>query len=228
MAQMELNLDAFLSTGNQLKTPGFTLPGITTVALLSGVDGFCLSYDGRSASFSEKDLELVIAAAMDSRFALKIAPRAELLQLALSLPVKQVTFEAENIFDDYSADLETFIPQLKDAGKLISFHLDPDLNLLKRAYKLHADLVELNVLDYAFASSATGQAEVQEHIALMARTAEKNGIGVAVMGGVSYQNVTPLINIESVENVVVGRSVLGRSVFVGLETAIRDFKATIL
>lgn len=225
---MELNLDAFLSTGNQLKTPGFKLPGIATLALLSGVDGFSLSFDGRSPSFSEKDLELVIAAAMDSRFALKITPRAELLQLALTLPVKQVTFQAENLFDDYSADLETFIPQLKDAGKLISFHMDPDLNLLKRAYKLHADLVELNVLDYANAASPAGQAEIQEHIALMARTAEKNGIGVAVMGGVSYQNVTPLVHIEAVENVVVGRAILGRSVFVGLETAIRDFKSLIL
>jgi len=171
---------------------------------------------------------LVVAAAMNSRFALKIAPRAELLQLALNLPVKQVTFAAENIFEDYSADLETFIPQLKDAGKLISFHLEPDLNLLKHAYKLHADLVELNVLDYAFAQSATGQAEIQEHLALMARTAEKNGIGVAVMGGVSYQNVAPLVNIDAVENIVVGRSILGRSIFVGLEAAIRDFKSLVL
>ena len=227
MAQMELNLDAFLNLGQQLKADGFSLPGIITVAVLSGVDGFSLSYDGRSAAFSEKDLELAIAAAMRSRFSLKIAPRADLLQLALSLPVSQVTFSAENIFDAYAADLETFIPQLKDAGKLISFHLDPDLNQLKKAYKLQADLVELNVLEFTQAKSATGQAQVQEHLALMARTAEKNGIGVAVMGGISYQNVTPLVNIESVENVVTGRALLGRAVFVGLEAAIRDFKALV-
>ncbi|MCF6237554.1 MAG: pyridoxine 5'-phosphate synthase, partial [Candidatus Marinimicrobia bacterium] len=126
-----------------------------------------------------------------------------------------------------SADLETFIPQLKDAGKMISFYLDPDITLLKKAYRISADLVELNVRHYSGNSSATGQVEAQEQVALMSRTAEKNGIGVAVNGGITYQNVLPLISIEAVENVIVGRTILGRSVFVGLEAAIRDFKSQV-
>ena len=228
MAQMELNLDGFLSLRQQLQLDGLTLPGIITIAGLSGVDGYSLSFEGRSPSFTEKDLELAIASAMDARFALRIPPRAELLQLALTLPVSQVTFSAENLFEDYSADLETFIPQLKDAGKLISFRLDPDITLLKKAYRLQADVVELNVNHYTENTSATGQAEAQEQVALMARTAEKNGIGVAVHGGITFQNVTPLASIDSVENVVVGGTIIARSIFVGLETAIRDFKAQVL
>ncbi len=227
MAQMELNLDSFVSAQQLLKVDGLTLPGIVTIAGLSGVDGFSLTYDGRSPHFSEKDLELTIAAAMHTRFALRISPRAELLQLALNLPVSQVIFSAENLFDDYGADLETFIPQLKDAGKLISFCLEPELALLKKAYRQQADMVELNVTHYSENISLAGKAEAQEQIALMSRTAEKNGIGVAVNGGISFQNVVPLVNIETVENIVVGRAVLGRSIFVGLETAIRDFKAQV-
>jgi len=227
MAQMELNLDAFISTQQQLKVDGLTLPGVVTIAGLSGVDGFSLSYDGRSPSFTEKDLELTIAAAMNTRFALRLSPRAELLQLALSLPISQVTFAGENLFDDYVADLEAFIPQLKDAGKLISFCLEPELGLLKKAYRLQADMVELDVKHYSENSSVAGQAEAQEQIALMARTAEKNGLGVAVNGGISFQNAVPLVNIESVENIVVGRAIIGRSIFVGLETAVRDFKAQV-
>lgn len=228
MAQMELNLDAFCEANQQLKLDGVNLTGIVTIAVLSGVDGFSLSYDGRSPSFTEKDLELTIASAMNTRFALRITPRAELLQLALNLPVKQVTFTGDNLFKDYGADLETFIPQLKDAGKLISFCLDPDIGLLKKAYRQQADLVELNVQHYSGNASAAGQAEMQEQIALMARTAEKNGLGVAVNGGVNFQNIMPLVSIEAVENVVVGRAILGRAIFVGLETAIRDFKAQVL
>ncbi len=227
MAQMELNLDAFSNAKQQLKLNGLTLAGVVTIAGLSGVDGFSLSYDGRSQSFTDKDLELAIAAAMHTRFAIRIAPRAELLQLALSLPVKQVTFVADKLFDDYGADLETFIPQLKDAGKLISFRLDPDISLLKKAYRLGADLVELDVQHYSKNNSAAGQVEAQEQVALMARTAEKNGIGVAVNGGITYQNAMPLVSIDAVENVIVGRTILGRSIFVGLETAIRDFKAQV-
>ena len=61
----------------------------------------------------------------------------------------------------------------------------------------------------------------------MSRTAEKNGLGVAVNGGISFQNALPLVSIEAVENVVVGRAIIGRSIFVGLETAVRDFKAQV-
>jgi len=227
MAQMELNLDAFVSTQQQLKIDGLTLPGVVTIAGLSSVDGFSLTYDGRSPNLNEKDLELTIAAAMGTRFALRISPRADLLQLALNLPVAQVTFAGENLFEDYAADLETFIPQLKDAGKLISFCLEPELGLLKKAYRLQADMVELSVSHYSDNSSLAGQAEAQEQISLMARTAEKNGLGVAVNGGISFQNVVPLVSIDSVENIVVGRAILGRSIFVGLETAVRDFKAQV-
>ena len=99
--------------------------------------------------------------------------------------------------------------------------------LLKRAYRLQADMVELSVNHYSENSSVAGQAEAQEQIALMARTAEKNGLGVAVNGGISFQNALPLVSIEAVENVVVGRAIIGRSIFVGLETAVRDFKAQV-
>jgi len=228
MAQMELNLDAFVEANQHLKLDDLSLPGIITISGLSGVEGFSLSYDGRAPSFTEKDLELAIASAMGIRFAISITPRAELLQLALNLPVKQVTFVADNLFEDFGADLETFIPQLKDAGKLISFCLDPDITLLKKAYRLGADLVELDVKHYSENTSAAGQAEAQEQIALMSRTAEKNGIGVAVNGGINFQNMLPLTNIEAVENIVVGRAILSRSIFVGLETAIRDFKAQVV
>jgi len=227
MAQMELNLDSFISAQQKLNMADLTLPSIVTIAGLSGVDGFSLSYDGRSSSFTEKDLELTIASAMKIRFALRIAPRADLLKLALILPVTQVTFTGENLFEDYGADLELFIPQIKEAGKLVSFCLEPELGLLKKAYRLQADMVELNVHQYSDNASPIGQAEVQEQIALMARTAEKNGIGVALNGNITFQNVMPLVSIETVENIVVGRAILGRSIFVGLETAIRDFKAQV-
>ncbi len=227
MAQMELNLDSFIRAQQKLNMADLTLPSIVTLAGLSGVDGFSLSYDGRSPGFTEKDLELTIASAMKIRVALRIAPRAELLQLALSLPVTQIIFTGENLFEAYGKDLEVFIPQIKDAGKLVSFYLEPDLGLLKKAYRLQGDMVELNVRQYSENASPVGQAEVQEQIALMARTAEKNGMGVAVHGNINFQNAMPLVSIETVENIVVGRAILSRSIFVGLETAIRDFKAQV-
>ncbi len=228
MAQFELNLDAFLACRHHLQLSGLSLPGIVTIAELSGVDGLSVSFDARSKDFGEHDLELLIAAAADLRINLHIPPRADLVQAALDLPVQQVTFFAEDIFKNYGSDLDGFSTQLKEAGKMISYGVDPELSALKKSYRLHADFIELNAWAFTAAPNPGAQAEVQEQFALMARTAEKNSMGVAVAGGVGYQTAVPLASIEAVENIIAGRAILARSIFVGLETAIRDFKGMIL
>jgi pyridoxine 5-phosphate synthase len=228
MAQFELNLDAFLACRNQLDIPSLSLPGVVTIAHLSGADGFSISFDARSKSFTEHDLEVLTSTAADARINLHIAPRADLMQVALDLPVQQVTFVGEDLFKNYGGDLENFTPQLKAAGKLVSYRVEPELSELKKAYRLHADFIEMNVTSFTGAPNPVQQAESQEQFALMARTAEKNGMGVAVAGGIGYSTALPLISIESVENMIVGRAIMARAIFVGLETAIRDFKGTIL
>ncbi len=228
MAQLELNLDAFLDCRQSLQSQDLSLPGITTIALLSGVDGLAITFDSRSKSFTERDLELLVQSSGSARFNLHISPRADLVQTALDIPVNQVTFIGEDLFKTYGADLDSFVPQIKEAGKLVSFRAEPELSELKKAYRLHADFIELNTWSFTNAPSPPAQVEAQEQLALLARTAEKNGMGVALNGGIGYQEANPLINIDSVENLIVGRAILARAVFVGLETAIRDFKGNIL
>jgi len=228
MALLELNLDAFLAARQDLNLASLNLPGVVTISQLSGVDGLTLSFDGRAKAFSEHDLELLVNACGDTRFNLRISPRADLLQLALDLPLRQITFVGEDIFKTYGADLDKFIPQLKDTGKLISFLLEPELAKLKKAYRLNADYIELDARAFTAAPTPHVQAEAQEQLALLARTAEKNGMGVAVSGGIGFHSVQPLVTIDAVENVVAGRAILARAIFVGLETAIRDFKGNML
>lgn len=228
MAQLELNLDAFLASRLNFGLKDLSMPGVATIALMSGVDGLSITFDSRSKSFSEHDLALLAQCSGSARFNVHISPRADLVQAAQDLKVDQVTFIGDDLFKTYGSDLENFIPQLKETGKLVSFRVDPELGELKKAYRLRADFIELNVAGFTTTASAEARMEAQEQIALLARTAEKNGMGVALNGSIGYQEAPALINIEAVENLIVGRSIMARAVFVGLESAIRDFKGSIL
>ena len=228
MAQFELNLDPFIQLGGIAGNSGFSLPGVVNIAQLSGVNGFCLTYDGVSNGITEQLVEQLARLAPKIRFNLKIAPKPDLVQAVIDLPVQQATFIGEGLFDNYKKDLGTFVAKLKGHKRLASVHIPPDVNALRQAYKIEADYVDLDVSGYGDSTYAPNQASQRENLAVLAKTAVKNQLGVAVSGNLHYQNVQPLISIEEIENFIVGEGVLSRAVFVGLETAIRDMRNLLL
>ena len=50
------------------------------------------------------------------------------------------------------------------------------------------------------------------------------GLHVAAGHGLNYHNVTPIIEIETIEELNIGQSIIARSVFDGLESAVREMK----
>ena len=89
-------------------------------------------------------------------------------------------------------------------------------------------IFELNVSKFGASMHAPTQAAEREQLAILAKTAVKNQLGVAVSGNLHYQNVQPLVSIDEIENFVLGEGVLARAIFVGLETAVRDMRNLLL
>ena len=228
MAQFELSLDPVLQFQTLLGNSPSILPAVVTQGVLAGVDGISITYDGRNPLLSERDLDILVSVAQETRTNLHIPPLAEVVQTAIDIPVHQVTFIGEDLFQRHGDDLGVFIDKLKKIGRLVSFRVEPELSQLKKAYRAGADFVELVVTAFTQAPSIVEQAEAREHLVTMARTAAKNGMGVAVSGGINFQNVQPLVNIEAIENIIAGAAIFNRALFLGLETAIRDFKGLVL
>jgi pyridoxine 5-phosphate synthase len=58
-----------------------------------------------------------------------------------------------------------------------------------------------------------------------ANYARSLGLKVAAGHGLNYQNVAPIVNIDTIEELNIGQSIIARSVFSGLATAVSDMKA---
>jgi len=54
------------------------------------------------------------------------------------------------------------------------------------------------------------------------------GLKVAAGHGLNYQNVTPIAEIETIEELNIGQSIIARSIFTGLEQAILDMKTLLI
>jgi pyridoxine 5-phosphate synthase len=96
---------------------------------------------------------------------------------------------------------------------------------VKAAKKVGADFVEFNTGKYATACELGSLQEVDREISAiedMTMLARKYGLRVLAGHGLNYRNVASIAAIEGIEEVNIGHSIVARSVFVGMEKAVKE------
>jgi pyridoxine 5-phosphate synthase len=161
---------------------------------------------------------------------------------------EEVTTEGGLDIVTYSERTQAVIEKLHANEIEVSLFIDPDLEMVKQAVTLDAEWIELHTGTYANIYAMlysnlshthhtiqalelprhTLQEKLKESLTLLKESAEYGqslGLKVAAGHGLNYQNVTPIVEIEAIEELNIGQSIIARSVFTGLETAVREMKA---
>jgi pyridoxine 5-phosphate synthase len=148
-------------------------------------------------------------------------------------------------------DILNAINKLKAAEIDVSLFIDPTREAVELSSKLGVQWVELHTGSYsnlyamrhsalphthhAIESLRLSRNELDQRleqalndIASSAAYAESLGLNVAAGHGLNYHNVIPIVNIESITELNIGQSIIARSVFTGLSTAVQDMKALCL
>lgn len=146
--------------------------------------------------------------------------------------------------------LKKVIKKLHSHQIEVSLFIDPNKDIIKLSKDLNVEYIELHTGLYAniFAMLFTNLKHTHHSIKTLelpkkelekklvkslkdikkaAKFAYKNNISVAAGHGLNYQNVQFITQIEQIEELNIGQSIIARSVFVGLENAIRDMKEII-
>lgn len=113
------------------------------------------------------------------------------------------------------------VDRLKEAGIRTSLFIDPVEEALRASKEIGADAVELHTGEYANAGRGKRGAELDR---LKRAAALGRGLGLHVHAGhgLTYRNVEPVAAIPEIEELNIGHSVVSRSVFVGMERAVRE------
>jgi len=139
------------------------------------------------------------------------------------------------------------IERLHEAGIEVSLFVDPALNAMEQSQALEAEMVELHtghfanvyaMLNSALPHSHHSIKELElprdelkvlldaslERINSSANHAQAIGLEVAAGHGLNYQNVTLMTSIEAITELNIGQSIIARSVFSGLASAVKEMK----
>ncbi len=140
------------------------------------------------------------------------------------------------------------IKMLKSNGIEVSLFIDPSRKAVEASERLGAQWVELHTGSYAnlyamrhsslphshhaIESLRLSRSELDEKIGSAysdivdaANYARSLGLKVAAGHGLNYQNVSYIVQIDTIEELNIGQSIIARSVFTGLSQAVKDMKA---
>jgi pyridoxine 5-phosphate synthase len=118
------------------------------------------------------------------------------------------------------------VERLSRAGGAVSLFVDPEPAQLEAAAGSGAPFVELHTGAYANASGAARAAEL-ERLAAAAGFARGLGLRVNAGHGLDYANVGAVAAIAGLEELNIGFAIVARSLFVGVDAAIRGMIAAL-
>ncbi|HMB59513.1 MAG TPA: pyridoxine 5'-phosphate synthase [Xanthomonadales bacterium] len=172
----------------------------------------------------------------NTRINLEMAVTPEMLNIALQrlpsdvclVPEKREELTTEGGLDVVSnlSLITDAVRTLGEAGIRVSLFIDPDAEQLRASVEAGAPVVELHTGTYADAEGSAQQAEL-ERLRVACTLGHELGLQINAGHGLHYQNVVPVARLPYMTELNIGHSIIARSIFVGLETAVREMGALI-
>jgi pyridoxine 5-phosphate synthase len=209
---------------------------VTAAALaeLAGADQITLHLREDRRHMQERDLR-IMRETVQTALNLEMAATADMVKIAYEVKPDQVTLVPERReeltteggldVNHHKDTLKKYVQNLRDGDIHVSLFIDPDLEQVRAAHRLDAGAVELHTGKFC---DARGEAERKAELTRIidaARTARKLGLRVAAGHGLNYENITPLVGLDEIEEYNIGHGIVARAVFVGFGEAVREMLA---
>ena len=127
----------------------------------------------------------------------------------------------------HSESLQSTIQQLQAAGIKVSLFIDPDLDQIREAARLGAEMIELHTGTFAL---TTGE----EHLVELARLEKGadlgNELGLQINAGhgIHLENLNDLFSVKNLKEFNIGHTLISRALSIGLEAAVKEMKAAMV
>jgi len=239
-ARLNVNIDHVATIREARKT---IEPSIITAAVIceqAGANGITVHLRGDRRHIQDRDIELlrdvvttylnVEMAATDEMVGIAQRTKPDAVSLVPENPTEITTEGGLDVTGNFE-NVKKAVETLKAAGIFVSIFIDPDKDQIDAAKKAGAQQVELCTAEYAemtLSSRAAHGEGAQKAAAETSRVrdaavhAKSLGLLVAAGHGLTYRNVGALAAIPEITEFNIGHNIISRSVFVGLNQAVRE------
>ncbi|HKK00393.1 MAG TPA: pyridoxine 5'-phosphate synthase [Desulfotignum sp.] len=233
MAELAVNVD-HVATLRQARGIDYPDPVAAAVAAeIAGADAIVVHLREDRRHIQERDVRL-LRQIVQSKLILEMAATSEMLGIALDILPHTVTLvpeKREELTTEGGLDLVTHqdiireaVSTLKNAGIKVCIFIDPDLDQIKIAHKIDADMIEIHT--GAFCDAATETKARREFLRIVdaAKIGTKLKLGVNAGHGICYNTIKAFEGLREIREFSIGHSIVARAVLVGMDQAVRDMK----
>jgi len=184
-----------------------------------------------------KDYDLIEVKKLGARINLEMAATKEIQDIALKLlpysvclvPERRQEITTEGGLDaaaqkDY---LKEYVKPLKDKGIVVSLFIDADERQVEAAKYIEADYIEMHTGSFSNAFEKACWEDELNKLKKAAIYAQNIGLKVNAGHGLNYQNVYLMKQINNLQELNIGHSIISRAIFVGLDNAIKEMLSLI-
>jgi len=239
-AKLNVNIDHVATIREARKT---IEPNIITAAVIceqAGADGITVHLRQDRRHIQDRDIELlrevitiylnVEMAATEEMLSIALRTKPDAVSLVPESPNEITTEGGLNVIGNFE-NIKTVIEKLTDAGIFVSIFIDPDLEQIEAAKGVGAQQIEICTAEFAEltlssrAAHGTGAEKAKVEVGRIKQAAEHAkslGLIVAAGHGLTYRNIGALAAIPEITEFNIGHNIISRSIFVGLNQAVRE------
>lgn len=233
MARLSVNVDhiATIRQARRAKEPDPVTAA--SLAEIGGADAITIHLREDRRHIQDRDA-IILRKTIKTKLNLEMAATQEMLKIALELKPDMVTLVPEKrqeLTTEGGLDVRThkdhlkkFLGTLKEADIRVNLFIDPEPEQIKASHKIDTNGIEIHTGKYCDARDGTMKDKELERIYNTALLASKLGMAVHAGHGLDYYNVNKITEIKEIEEFAIGFSIITRSVFVGIERAVREMK----
>ncbi len=206
------------------------------LAEMAGADQITIHLREDRRHIQERDLQ-VMRKTVATRLNLEMAATQEMVKIAYEVKPDECTLvpeRREELTTEGGLDVvagrdhvRKVVKNLRDAEIQVSLFVDPDIDQVKAAHRVEAEVIELHTGRYCDARLASDRRRELARIVDAAKAASKLGLKVAAGHGLNYKNILPVSAIQEIEEFNIGHAIVARAILVGMERAVGEMKELI-
>lgn len=235
LIRLGVNIDHIATLRQARYTPYPQLLQAAAMAEQAGADSITAHLREDRRHIQDRDVEL-LREMLQTRLNFEMAVTSEMIGIATRLrphscclvPEKRAELTTEGGLDVVARfdQVRPAVAALGAAGVEVSLFIDADLAQIEAAAKAGAPVVELHTGHYAEARDEAKRRRELARLAEAARHADALGLQVNAGHGLNYWNVEDICRLPEMSELNIGHAIVARAVFIGLERAVADMKAT--
>ncbi len=235
--QLGVNID-HIATLRQAR--GTLYPDPVQAAIESeqaGADGITIHLREDRRHIQERDV-MMLSNILQTKMNLEMAVTDDMIAIAEKykpsdcclVPEKRQELTTEGGLDvaGQMAKIKQACQRLADANIRVSLFIDPDRAQIDAAVACGVPVIEIHTGVYAEALTHQAALQELEVITKAVSYARQAGLQVNAGHGLNYHNTTAIAQIADIVELNIGHAIIARSVFTGLQSAVREMKDLML